>query len=1077
MSRADILRGPAVLLVLGVLCFGTGLPQAAIADDTNFRQQGTTQLVLDPEGFRTRVADLEFSPDGGLLVAGGEKEVRIYDVRAGQLVKTLRGDRSETPYGSVYATAFNPRGGELLVGIDDFSDAGSIRVYDVNNLDKITQLVGGMNVPIRRLAFSRDGRYLAASGENGNIYIWDWPARRIVHTIPPAQADQPILDALAFPTDKPVLFAMGINGPKLYSIPDGRQLTPRDQMPPEVLGWIRNFAGRQLSIPFTEAGFVPNIWELMLDRDLFITGSEGRNAGKPVYAAGVFAAGGKQATTTYTGHKWRLSAIAAAKVGDLAASADLFGEVHVWNRRNGQPVHRFKSLGQRLYEVSFDQSATRIAYGTKNYTGAEYRRNHFGPAEFVFDLPRRSIGDVEFAANLTPQVEFTQAGNFEIKLEQRGLETFLISYENSREKARYRNESGRIPTCYTLLEKHGFDIPHPVVYGDDEGLLACWNADTDRLHRAFVGHGQMVTSIGPSKDGKYLVSCSTDGEICVFPLTGRQPTGDMDFRRQSDLVIEVKPGTSSERAGVKNGDRILTFDGKSVSELENLLFLGKYDYKPGQQVNVEMERDGRKFNYSMTLADGPDYVEPLLHVFISGDREWIVWTKQGYYDASPGADRLIGWHVNRGPAEAAEFHAVQQFRKQLYRPDIIDKVIELGNVEAAIAAANAAAPIPVDPVDLRNKDEFDRLHPPVVEILSPAGGTISDSDTITVEASISSPNDSLVREVTFLLDGNPAKVERPNAGANGQSITLTAELKLTPGPHVIGIIASNGQTTSPNQTVRVAYRGGQQQTTNRPVPREDLPNLYALAIGIAEYQNDGKGFSNLQYPAKDAAAFVEVVESHRGGRLYGSVETKLLTNEQATRANIIDAFDWLVHSAKQGDMVLVYISAHGFLDDRKNGYLASHDVDLDKLRATGVAWDTLTTMLHEDFAPCKRMLFLDTCHSGSAQAGRLIFDPTHDLVAPEVGVVVLTSCSPREESLESSAWGHGAFTKAILDILKDKQRDISPLPAGDSMFIQSELKLGVIDVVKELTRDRQHPTLSVPPTMREFPVLEVIARD
>ena len=57
---------------------------------------------------------------------------------------------------------------------------------------------------------------------------------------------------------------------------------------------------------------------------------------------------------------------------------------------------------------------------------------------------------------------------------------------------------------------------------------------------------------------------------------------------------------------------------------------------------------------------------------------------------APGGEKLMGWTVNNGLDQAASFHPASRFRKQMYRPDIISKVLELGGVEAALKAANAA---------------------------------------------------------------------------------------------------------------------------------------------------------------------------------------------------------------------------------------------------------------------------------------------------------------------------------------------------------------------------------------------------
>jgi hypothetical protein len=55
-----------------------------------------------------------------------------------------------------------------------------------------------------------------------------------------------------------------------------------------------------------------------------------------------------------------------------------------------------------------------------------------------------------------------------------------------------------------------------------------------------------------------------------------------------------------------------------------------------------------------------------------GPREWILFTPEGYYDASsPEAEKLIGWHLNRGPNEAADFYPVEMFASVYKKPDRI----------------------------------------------------------------------------------------------------------------------------------------------------------------------------------------------------------------------------------------------------------------------------------------------------------------------------------------------------------------------------------------------------------------------
>jgi hypothetical protein len=87
-----------------------------------------------------------------------------------------------------------------------------------------------------------------------------------------------------------------------------------------------------------------------------------------------------------------------------------------------------------------------------------------------------------------------------------------------------------------------------------------------------------------------------------------------------------------------------------------------------------------------------DNGQELLALFVHPDlRRWITWTPQGYFDASVGADALIGWHVNHGFDRVPDFFPASQFRERFYRPDVIAKVLDTLDVDEALHQADAAA--------------------------------------------------------------------------------------------------------------------------------------------------------------------------------------------------------------------------------------------------------------------------------------------------------------------------------------------------------------------------------------------------
>ena len=77
----------------------------------------------------------------------------------------------------------------------------------------------------------------------------------------------------------------------------------------------------------------------------------------------------------------------------------------------------------------------------------------------------------------------------------------------------------------------------------------------------------------------------------------------------------------------------------------------------------------------------------LLTFLARPDGRWIVWTPEGYFDASAGADTLAGWVLSRGNDNAAELFSLGRFRDRYQRPDVIDRVLETLDTQAAISQA------------------------------------------------------------------------------------------------------------------------------------------------------------------------------------------------------------------------------------------------------------------------------------------------------------------------------------------------------------------------------------------------------
>ena len=344
--------------------------------------------------------------------------------------------------------------------------------------------------------------------------------------------------------------------------------------------------------------------------------------------------------------------------------------------------------------------------------------------------------------------------------------------------------------------------------------------------------------------------------------------------------------------------------------------------------------------------------EELLALFVEPrTRKWVAWTNTGYYMASPGGEDLIGWHVNRGWDQEADFFGASQFRAQYNRPDIVRLVLQTRDVAEAVRRANATAQaVEAKPVAT--------ALPPVVSIVSPSDGAHFSGDSVEIAYSLRSPSGLPIDGLDVLADGEPVPVtgfEKTRSREAEGHINVTLPKKYT----TVSLIAHSGDLTSAPVKVKLEYYG--------PSPAELLkPKLYALLVGVTGYQNPD--YNNIFYGAHDADELAKALMAQKGG-LYADVQTKIVddpTKPEAdpTRSNVEDGLYWLQHAATNRDLAIIFLSGHGFLDPNQKFWFLTREADTARLRTTAISNDDLLNLIAS--IPGKKVLLIDACHSGAA---------------------------------------------------------------------------------------------------------------
>lgn len=422
--------------------------------------------------------------------------------------------------------------------------------------------------------------------------------------------------------------------------------------------------------------------------------------------------------------------------------------------------------------------------------------------------------------------------------------------------------------------------------------------------------------------------------------------------------------------------------------------------------------------------------------------DWVLWTPEGFFDASENGKELIGYHLNQGEAKEGRFVSVNQLYDLFYRPDLIAKRAE-GDEEAILHALAKIGAV--------NHVLASGL-PPRIELLSEPE-SIQQSTEYVLDFKLTDQGGGigqLVYKVNgTVLDARPVDIARPGPGR------ISRSLFVSPGKNIIEVSAYNekGQIESLSQKVCVTVDLPEQQSV-----------LHVLALGVKDYVDSDL---NLKFADQDALDIAAKLETS-GRNLFKSIRVKTLVNQQATLINIIAAFTEFAASVQPEDVFVLFMAGHGKNLDGDYHFIP-HELRYkndDVIRAGSLSQEKLNELLPKIKAQ-KSVILLDTCDSGSFKLARGLDQKTAIArLMKATGRAVLAATGEKELAYESE---HGLFTTALLEGLS-KAGQIE-----DKMIGVKALALYVEERVPELSKQKfggleQIPMSNVQEIKQDFPI-------
>lgn len=441
-----------------------------------------------------------------------------------------------------------------------------------------------------------------------------------------------------------------------------------------------------------------------------------------------------------------------------------------------------------------------------------------------------------------------------------------------------------------------------------------------------------------------------------------------------------------------------------------------------------------------------------LYLFNDGN-DFVFLDAYGRFDGTPNGIKRMYYYSNR-------------IKIQL---DVVYEVFYTPNLYQRLVTGERFAPInmninPLPVVKIVYEQKTRNL---TVEDEKPIYSNTSGIAALTINATAA--NDK-VDEIRLFHNGKAVNlatrglfVTDNTTGADSKQYTIN----LLPGVNTFRAIALNSQRTeSLPDKIMVNYQAGNEvavkpsnTVTTKVATIEKSATLHLIVVGINTYQNPKL---SLNYALADATALKTALEKESKS-LVSNLKTYFITDLQANKKGITDAFAEVQKNAKPQDVFIFYYAGHGVISEQnKEFYLVPTDVsdlkNVDQmLKEKGIA-----AQLIQDYAvgiqAQKQLFILDACQSAGAFQQLLTADANQQksiaMVARSTGTHWMAASGAQQFANEFAQLGHGAFTYVLLQALKGEAASNQMVTVNG---LKQFLQIKVPELMKKYNGTAQYP--------------------
>ena len=1054
-------------------------------------------LFLNPEGHKSQIRDVVVSNDGKYAVtAGFDKTIKKWNRETGFVELEFRGNIGKGSEGMIYYLAISPDNKYLAAqgwfGANDESEPlGDVRIYDFET-GKMIFVLHELKSSPTGLGFSNDSKFIIAADNNSTIYKWELNTQKVVaqylfHSSEYGKS----LSFIKVKNDKILsvdelgkLCLWDINNPKkpiakdLESFNEGLKvdalaISSQNEYAAVFDNYIVIFNEKLKAYFMIENMQDPGFIKFSPSGNRLITGSVGKEITDTLQEGYI--------NKCYLYEKQPNGDWAELAVYDYFNNSVLAGEfldentitlaggendeIHIIQLQKDSTFNILKTMlgkGQPFYSVALNGKKMTYSTVQNGAIGSSPFTNemdlfakeiyNFIPSDLIFNQPLLEYKNLNLWSYNDNGGSVTVNPNLLIRNNKTVIDTIKREFWN-----------GSRHNVFSFLSDGN------IVSAGSQGVMESYTKNGVLLN-SFVGHEGDIWGMSLSADSTKLITCSSDQTIRVWSL---EKVGLPNPNPPLESVWE----TWERNVGKNN-----IFE--KIYTQHNIVDKAKErSYQAWEYVIKYMDKIGYKTDFLQTkLAEFKSTeIYPIASIFISKDNEWIIWNEDGYFSASKKGGKYVGYHVNQGKDLEAKYYPFEQFDLKFNRPDIILKDLALGD-EKIRSFYYKAYLKRLKKMNLTESQLSGELHLPQIQIKE----TLLSDEKKSVLLKISALDTKYTLDrVNIYLNDVPIFGHR---GINLKEKLIKQyeseiKIELANGQNKIQVSVLNDKGVESLFETKMIYSN----TT------EEKPNLYIVTIGTSNYLDSR---FNLNYASKDA---LDVEKLFEKDLIYNQIFHKVLLDKDVTKNSILAVKDFLVN-ANRNDVVLIFIAGHGLLDENFDYYYATYDIDFNNPAEKGIIYSELENLL-DGLKALKKLLFMDTCHSGEVDKDDVEKSKKQETVVEDVtfraagvgirtktiegeantselvkelftdlrrgtGATIISSAGGVEYAMESDQWKNGLFTYCLLHGITDKTADLNQ----DGTIMLSELQEYIQNEVSKLSNGKQKPTSRLENISLDYPI-------